>query len=204
MQPVPREAEALPQAARYAPSAHQAAPDLGAATADALLPQVGEGFVLAFLLAAMRPDALRWLGRERLSRLAAPLGLRAPKLASLLDIAPPVPALSEGGGWSGIRVPLRGRVGEISWMELSWRPDRRPGRPRDQGAFAMRLLLPPHGWIEIRGRFEESRLDAVMEVQNALPQPLAAEIPEAFGRALRRLGLEGAVTLRNGARPLRT
>jgi hypothetical protein len=189
---------ALPSAG-YA-AAGSRAPEREQASSEALLPGMGQGFALAFLLATLRPSAMHWLGREGLSRLAAPLSMRSPALAALLDTAPPPPApLSENGAWSGLRVPLRATFSEISWAELSWRADRpAPGRPNDQGSFALRLQAPDHGRIEIRGRLEGLRLDAVMEIEKALPQAVAAELSEAFEAALNWLNLIGTVTVRNG------
>ncbi|MBK1659951.1 hypothetical protein [Paracraurococcus ruber] len=176
-----------------------AAPDLARGASEALLPVAGAGFTRAFLLAALRPDAARWLGRDGLGRLAAPLGMRAAALAALLDTAPPPPALGENGPWSGLRVPVHAKNHHIDWIELCWRPDRAALRRRqDQGSFALRLVLPETGRVEIRGRLEGSRLDAVMEIERMQPRPRAAALSAAFDEVLGLLGLEGVLTVRNG------
>ncbi|MDO9713403.1 hypothetical protein [Paracraurococcus lichenis] len=176
------------------------APELGRGATEALLPVAGGSFTLPFLLAALRPDAARWLGRDGLGRLAAPLGMRAAALAALLDTAPPPAALGENGPWSGLRVPVHAKNSQIEWIELCWRPDRGALRRRhDLGSFALRLALPETGRIEFRGRLEGVRLDAVMEIERPQPRPLAAALSAAFDRVLDLLGLEGVLTVRNGA-----
>jgi hypothetical protein len=179
--------------------------------ADALLPPAGTGFLLPFLLAALRPSARRWLGAARLKSLAAVLRLKEQAVAHMLDAAPSLPeALRETGTWTGRRVPMLGRGGGIEWIDLHWRPDTqshgtgpRPPRP-DNGSFAIRLRLPGAGLVELRGRLEEHRLDAVAEIELPLRKPVMADMEECFAMALSRLGLAGTLTVRSGRRQFRT
>lgn len=183
-----------------------------AADLDALLPAPGQGFLLPFLVAALRPDARAWLGAERLGGMARLLRLKDRALGRMLD-APPVPPepLREPGPWTGRRVPmLRGRGGAVGWIEILWRPDirtqgagLRPPRPED-GSFAVRLDLPGAGEVEIRGRREGQRLDVVAEVERPLPRRVSAEMAECFDLALARLGLEGSLSVRSGREKFRT
>ena len=186
------------------------APGPEVAAADALLPPAGPGFVLPFLLAALRPNARRWLGAERLGRLARTLRLKDQAVAQMLDAAPPLPeALRDSGTWTGRRVPLLLRSGEIGWIDLHWRPDTQapgtgPRPPRaENGSFALRVTLPAAGRVEVRGRLEEHRLDAVAEVETALARPVMADMEEGFAAALLRLGLAGRLTVRSNRRPAR-
>ncbi|WP_043339958.1 hypothetical protein [Belnapia moabensis] len=197
-----REIAAGYAAGRAADRTGAAAPVLPLRGADSLLPSLSGPFVLAFALAVLRPDARRWLGRERLRQLAAKLGLKDAALTSLLDAVPQPPAaLGESVAWAGRRVPLLAVDGRAEWIELFWRPDR---RGPDRGGFAVRLRLPVTGRIEIRGRLEGLRLDAVMETQHPLPKPLAFDVTECFAAALLRLGLEGCLTLRHAQHERRT
>jgi len=84
---------------------------------------------------------------------------------------------------------------------LFWRADR---SGTDRGGFAARLWLPVTGRIEIRGRLEGQRLDAVMETEHLLPKPVAFDVTECFEAALLRLGLEGCLTLRHARHERRT
>jgi hypothetical protein len=188
------------------PAENAAGREVRASRADALLPDVTRNFVLPFLLAALRPDAKRWLGPDRLARLATTLRLKHAALSRLLDAVPQPPdALSEAGPWTGRSVPLVGPAGQADWIDLFWRPDRIPAvrgdvsRPAeirpDRGGFAIRLSLPATGRIEIRGRLEGIRLDAVMETEHALPRPVAADVVESFEAVLGQLRLAGKLTI---------
>lgn len=163
----------------------------------ALLPGGAAGLALPLALAALRPDLRRWLGEPRLLEMARLLGVE-PKLllASLAAAPPPPPSLGEAALWSGQRVPLGG----AGWVELFWRPDRRvagQGRHAARGAFAIRLALPATGRVELRGRLEDRRLDAVMESARPLPRLGALAVEEAYAAVLSRLGLNGDLTLRH-------
>lgn len=165
---------------------------------DGLVPRPGPEFALALLLAVQRPDARSWLGAERLRRIAEALQSSEAGLLRMLDGMPrPLAALGDLQRWSGRRVPLAWG-GSVGWLDLFWRPDRDASRPRI-GAFAARLSLPGMPEMEIRGRLEEHRLDMVAETAAALPRAGIADAEESFGRALARLGLDGALTLRGGA-----
>lgn len=197
-----READVVYAAARATSLPGGGAPNLGGGRADLLLPSLTRDFVLPFLLAALRPDARRWLGPDRLARLAAALRLKDTALATLLDAVPQPPAaLSETGPWTGRSVPLLGLDGRADWIEIFWRPDRKQGEPArsparfDRGGFAIRLTLPATGRIEIRGRLEGCRLDAVMEAERPLPRRIAAEVVESFEAALGQLRLTGQLTI---------
>ena len=177
---------------------------------EALMPGGEAGLALPLALAALRPDIRRWLGDERLARMAAGVGLAEKALLALLGGAPQPPAsLGEASIWSGHRVPLR-NFDDMSWIELFWRPDRdhpaqsTPAAQAARGAFAIRLALPATGRIELRGRLEDARLDAVMETAQALPRPIAAEVAEAFDAVLYRLNLAGSLTVRHTEQDRRT
>jgi hypothetical protein len=177
---------------------------------EALMPGGDAGLALPMALAALRPDVRRWLGDERLARMATGLGMTEKALLALLGAAPKPPAsLGEASLWSGQRVPLRNSTG-MSWVELFWRPDRdRPAQPvpaaqAARGAFAIRLSLPGTGRIELRGRLEDARLDAVMETAEALPRATTAEVAEAFDAVLHRLKLAGSLTVRHTEQDRRT
>ena len=206
-----REAEFVYAAARAANLPGGGTPKLGGGRADLLLPSLTRDFVLPFLLAALRPDARRWLGPDRLARLAAALRLKDGALAALLDAVPQPPAaLSEAGPWTGRNVPLLGLDGRAEWIEIFWRPDRGQGQPArasgkfDRGGFAIRLTLPTTGRIEIRGRLEDGRLDAVMEIERALPRRTTAEMVESFDAVLQQLRLTGQLTIGGTSHRYRT
>lgn len=177
---------------------------------EGLMPGGEAGLTLPLALAALRPDVRRWLGDERLARMATGLGLTEKALVALLGAAPQPPAsLGEAALWSGQRVPLR-NFDSMSWIELFWRPDRDaasrpvPAAQAARGAFAIRLGLPATGRIELRGRLEDARLDAVMETAQALPRAVAAEVVEAFDAVLHRLNLAGSLTVRHTEQDRRT
>jgi hypothetical protein len=163
----------------------------------ALLPGGEAGLALPLALAAMRPDLRRWLGEARLAAMAGELGTEPKVLLATLAAAPPPPAsLGEAALWAGQRVPLR----DAGWVELFWRPDRHAagqGRHAARGAFALRLSLPATGRIELRGRLEDRRLDAVMESARPLPRLAALAVEGAYAAVLDRLGLAGDLTLRH-------
>ncbi|QTI81290.1 hypothetical protein IAI58_18205 (plasmid) [Roseomonas marmotae] len=170
---------------------------------EALLPGGGAGLVLPLALAALRPDPGLWLGEERLARLGEALHLPRKAMLTLLGGAPQPPAsLGEAAFWAGQRLPLRSGEG-LAWIDLFWRPDRvRPpgatgGNQAGRGAFAIRLALPVSGRIELRGRLEERRLDAVLETVRRLPPAMVAELEEAFEAVLHRLALSGSLTVRH-------
>jgi hypothetical protein len=172
---------------------------------DALMPGGEAGLVLPLALAALRPDLKQWLGEDRLADIAKGLGLSEKKLLALLGAAPLPPAsLGEASLWAGQRLPLQAG-GTPGWVELFWRPDRRPrAGQHDRGAFAIRLFLPGTGAIELRGRLEGRRLDAVMETARALPRLAAAELAETFDHVLHRLKLAGNLTVRHTKQDRRT
>lgn len=206
-----RKADVVYAAARAAGPLGGATPNLGGGRVDVLLPSLTRDFVLPFLLAALRPDARRWLGPDRLARLAAALRLKDGALATLLDAVPQPPAaLSEAGPWTGRSVPLLGLDGRAEWIEIFWRPDRNQGESAkaairfDRGGFAIRLALPVTGRIEIRGRLEDDRLDAVMETERPLPRRTTAEMVESFDAALSQLRLTGQLTIGGANRRYRT
>jgi hypothetical protein len=164
---------------------------------DGMVPVAGPMFALALMLAALRPDARTWLGTERLRRSAAALGDSEAALLRLLDAAPRPPlSLGDPLPWGGRRVPLL-QDGAVTWVDLFWRPDRDTQRRRI-GAFAARLTIPPAGRLELRGRLEERRLDMVAETECRLPRRIAADAEDAFTRTLRRLELDGTLTLLGG------
>lgn len=203
----------LPPPGPGRPAARAAAQAGGAdpAGVDALLPRPGRGFLLPFLLAALRPGARRWLGVERIAALARLLGLREQAVSQMLDASPGLPeALREGGPWAGRRVPMLGAAEGLSWIGLHWRADlaapgtgQRPPQPGN-GAFAARLELPGIGMVEIRGRMEGNRLDAVAEVQAHLRKATMADMEEAFAATLSRLDLTGKLTVSSGRKHFRT
>jgi hypothetical protein len=163
----------------------------------ALLPGGAAGLALPLALAVLRPDLRRWLGEPRLAEMARMLDVEPKLLLATLAAAPPPPAsLGEAALWSGQRVPLQG----AGWAELFWRPDRGSagqGRHAARGTFAIRLALPATGRIELRGRLEDRRLDAVMESARPLPRLAALAVEEAYAAVLARLGLAGDLTLRH-------
>jgi hypothetical protein len=170
---------------------------------DELVPKAGRSFALAFFLAALRPSGEIWLGSERLKRLADSMHLEEPAVTRLLDQAPQPPAtLGDSAPWIGRRVPVL-QSGTISWLEFFWRTDRN-ARILRIGAFAVRMKLTDIGRVEIRGRLELYRLDAVMETERSLPKPLAADTVDRFNHALLRLGLDGTLTIRSANAPAKT
>lgn len=176
---------------------------LAGAGLDELVPMDGRFFVLAFYLAALRPNGEIWLGATRLKRLAGSMHLEESAVARLLDQAPRPPApLGDPAPWIGRRVPIL-QDGAITWLEFFWRPDRN-ARIMRIGAFALRVRLAEIGHVEIRGRLELCRLDAVMETERSLPRPLAADTVDSFSHALRRLKLEGTLTIRSANAPAKT
>ncbi|CAH2605526.1 conserved protein of unknown function (plasmid) [Rhodovastum atsumiense] len=173
-----------------------AEPGLGVSSLDALVPTPGPTFPLALMLAALRPDARAWLGGERVRRAAHELAMTEAELLGMLDASPRPPlSLGDPLPWIGRRLPLL-VSGVVVWVDLFWRPDR-GARRRRIGAFAARLALPVTGQMEIRGRLEEHRLDVVAETERALPRPLAADLVDEYEGLVRRLGLNGTLTLRN-------
>ena len=164
-----------------------------------LLPGGAEGFVLPLALAALRPDVRRWLGAERLQVLAALLGLPPAESVALLDAPPLAPvALGDPSRWSGRQVPLLIPERGVAWLDLFWRPDQsRRQRLRDRHVLAARLALPATGRVEIRARLEDARLDAVMETGRALPRGVVADLSEAFAAILRKLRMQGSLTVRH-------
>lgn len=162
---------------------------------DDLLPQPGPRFAQAFVQAALRRNGRSWLGRSRIAALAEALRTPADAVQALLDRQPkPPPALGDAAFWTGRHVPLLLR-GRIVWTELFWRPDRLQWH-RGCGSFAFRLALPRAGRVEIRGRLEETRLDAVMHVESLSPQA-ALDAQELFCETLSRMRLEGNLTVRS-------
>jgi hypothetical protein len=177
---------------------------------DGLMPGAGAGLVLPLLLAALRPELRLWLGEARLAGAARAMRLPDKALLGLLGGAPVPPAsLGDASLWSGQRLPLQAGGG-TGWIELFWRPDRmsaqpaRPGRQARRGAFAIRLTLPAPGRIELRGRLEDRRLDAVMETARPLPRDTAADVAEAFDAVLHRLALAGSLVVRHTEQDRRT
>jgi len=164
-----------------------------------LLPGGPEGFVLPLALAALRPDVCRWLGAGRLQALAALLALPPAEGAALLDAPPLAPsALGDPSRWSGRQVPLLTPEGRLTWLDLFWRPDQaRRQRLRDRHVLAARLALPAIGRVEIRARLEDARLDAVMETGRALPRTVVADLSEVFTAVLRKLRMQGSLTVRH-------
>ncbi|HWX51626.1 MAG TPA: hypothetical protein VNZ61_26585 [Roseomonas sp.] len=164
-----------------------------------LLPGGLEGFVLPLALAVLRPDVRRWLGAERLQALAALLALPPAEGAALLDAPPLAPtALGDPSRWSGRQVPLLTSEGGLAWLDLFWRPDQvRRQRLRDRHVLAARLSLPATGRVEIRARLEDARLDTVMETGRALPRAVVADLSDAFTAVLRKLRLQGSLTVRH-------
>jgi hypothetical protein len=170
---------------------------------DALMPGDGGGLVLPLVLAALRPDLRLWLGEARVTAVARALELPERALLALLGGAPAPPAsLGDASRWAGQRLPLQAG-GVPGWVEVFWRPDRdRPprqgsGPQAERGAFAIRLALPVHGRVELRGRLEGRRLDAVMETAHPLPRVAAADLADAFDALLHRLALGGSLTVRH-------
>ena len=177
--------------------------DLSGAGLDELVPMAGRFFALAFTLAALRPNGEAWLGAARITRLAGAMHLEKETVSRLLDRAPRPPAqLGDPAPWVGRRVPIL-QNGEIVWLDFFWRQDRTAQVLRI-GAFAVRVTLDATGRIEIRGRLELHRLDAVMETERPLPRREAAATVASFNRALRRLRLEGTLTIRAANAPGRT
>jgi hypothetical protein len=129
--------------------------------------------------------------------MAGALGVAPRQLLQNLAAAPPPPAsLGEAALWAGQRVPL----GALGWIELFWRPDRAvatAGRHAARGAFAIRFALPATGRVELRGRLEGRRLDAVMESAKPLPRLAALAVEESYATVLERLCLAGDLTLRH-------
>lgn len=169
---------------------------------DGLLPGAGPDFGPAFLLAALRRHGQAWLGRARLRQLATALGATDTDAVALLDRIPkPPPALGDANFWHGRKIPLL-HGGRVVWADLFWRPDR-AGWARGLGSFALRLNLPHAGLVELRGRVEETRLDAVMHL-GALSRQAAYDATEGFREILARLGLQGELSVRdasNNGRP---
>ncbi|RKK03635.1 hypothetical protein, partial [Teichococcus wenyumeiae] len=177
---------------------------------DALMPGAEAGLVLPLVLAALRPELRLWLGEARLARAARLMQLPEKALLGLLGSAPLPPAsLGDASLWAGQRLPLQAG-GTTGWVELFWRPDRsrggpsQAGRHAERGAFAIRLALPGSGRIELRGRLEGRRLDAVMETAHPLPRSTAADVAEAFDAVLHRLALGGSLTVRHTEQDRRT
>lgn len=177
---------------------------------DALMPGGEAGLVLPLVLAALRPELRLWLGEARLARAAGAMRLPEKALLGLLGGAPLPPAsLGDAALWAGQRLPLQAGGG-AGWVEIFWRPDRpqggsrQPGRHAERGAFAIRLALPASGRIELRGRLEGRRLDAVMETAQPLSRDLAADVVESFDAVLHRLALCGSLTVRHTEQDRRT
>jgi hypothetical protein len=177
---------------------------------DALMPGGEAGLVLPLVLAALRPELRLWLGEARLAQAARAMRLPEKALLGLLGGAPlPPTSLGDASLWAGQRLPLQAG-GTTGWVELFWRPDRprggspRPGRHAERGAFAIRLALPGSGRVELRGRLEGRRLDAVMETAHPLPRGTAADVAEAFDAVLHRLALCGSLTVRHTEQDRRT
>lgn len=209
-----RALSAVPPIGKALPPRPATAPGLDAAAAAAtgllpLLPGGPAGLTLPLALALLRPDVRRWLGAERMAALAQRLGLREPAVVALFDAMPTLPAaLGEAAAWNGRQVPLLGPAGGLLWLALFWRPDRPAGRPprrrRDRHALAARLVLPATGRIDLRGRLEEGRLDAVLETALPLPRRLSAALQEGFAATLHRLRLQGSLTLRHSEQERQT
>jgi hypothetical protein len=160
---------------------------------EALLPSKGPDFVLAYLLAAFRRDARGWLGARRSAVLENILGDDSEPAFNLLDRAPRPPALlGDASQWLGCRVPLLHR-NRIIWTELFWRPDRAMAE-RGAGSFAFRMQLPSVGQVEIRGRMEEFRLDAMMHAEK-LPKAIAFDIKDHFQNILTIMNMVGVLTV---------
>ncbi|MBC9177917.1 hypothetical protein [Pseudoroseomonas ludipueritiae] len=177
---------------------------------DGLMPGGEAGLVLPLVLAALRPELRLWLGEARLARAASAMRLPEKALLGLLGGAPLPPAsLGDASLWAGQRLPLQ-TGGAAGWVELFWRPDRpqggsrQSGRHAERGAFAIRLVLPVTGRIELRGRLEGRRLDAVMETAHPLARGMAADLAEAFDTVLHRLALCGSLTVRHTEQDRRT
>ncbi len=175
---------------------------------DTLMPAGPAGLVLPFAFAALRPDIRGWLGAARLARMADSLKISEKALLQLLGSAPQPPSsLGEPSLWAGQRVPLQSGNG-TGWAELFWRPDRHAGRGAGQhaerGAFAIRFSMPLTGAVELRGRLEGQRLDAVMESAEILSRPATAELLDAFEGVLHKLNLSGNLTLRHTLQDRRT
>lgn len=177
---------------------------------DALMPGGNGGLVLPLVLAALRPELRLWLGDARLARAAQAMQLPEKVLLELFGAAPLPPAsLGDAALWAGQRLPLQAGDG-AGWVEVFWRPDRRrdrpsqPGRHAERGAFAIRLALPGSGRVELRGRLEGRRLDAVMETAHPLPRDTVADLAEAFDGVLHRLALDGSLTVRHTEQDRRT
>jgi hypothetical protein len=175
---------------------------------DRLLPGGPAGLALPLAMALLRPDVRRWLGAEGLAGIAGLLGLREKEAAVQLDGMPLPPApLGEASRWSGRQVPLLRADGGLSWLEVFWRPDRPPrarrgraaGRSQDRCALALRLVLPATGRVDLRGRLEDDRLDAVMETALPLPRATTADLVDGFDAVLRLLRLQGSLTVRHTA-----
>lgn len=171
---------------------------------DELVPRSGPGFVASFLLSATRRNAAGWLGRRRLQALAAGMGADEEAAAAVVDRLPrPPAALGEASAWFARKVPLMHRDGRVGWTDLFWRPDRDAWQ-RGLGAFALRLVLPGAGRVEIRGRLEEARLDMVLHTEQTLPPAMGVSVAEAFGEILTRLGLLGEISLRGAGEERRS
>jgi len=159
--------------------------------------------VASLLLAALRPGGARgWLGPDRLAALADELNTTPADIGRLLNERPRLPSiLGEPGPWLGRRVPFWD--GEaIVWAKLFWRPEAASeDKGRGHGVLALTLTLPRTGKLVLRARLEEERLDAVMSTEDPLPRALAADVAEIFTETLRRLGLDGDLTLQAGPAP---
>jgi hypothetical protein len=178
-------------------------PPPGLSGLEALMPGGEAGLVLPLALAALRPEIRLWLGEARLARVAAAMRLSDKLLLGLLGGAPAPPAsLGDASLWAGQRLPILA-AGAPGWIELFWRPDRGlepsapSGRHAERGAFAIRLALPGTGPVELRGRLEGRRMDAVMETGRKLARGTVADLEEAFEAVLHRLALTGSLTLRH-------
>lgn len=164
---------------------------------EALLPSARSDFALAFLLSAFRRDARGWLGAKRSKMLEQILGDDSEPAFKLLDRAPRPPALlGEASQWLGCRVPMLHRE-RIIWTELFWRPDRASAH-RGCGSFAFRMQLPDVGQVEIRGRLEEFRLDAILHTE-CLSIEAAYTAKENFQSILDRLKMSGGLAIKSHA-----
>lgn len=164
-----------------------------------LIPDTEASFVLGFMLAALRRDGVAWLGKARAERLGRALGVSEEDALKVLDRKPSPPAeLGNPTVWFGRRVPIQ-HGKRMVWLELFWRPDQKLW-PRGWGSFAVRLRLENTGTIEIRGRVEENRLDAVMYVEK-ISRVLAADTADYFKKIIGLMGFEGGLSVRTADNP---